>query len=81
MQKPEFCPPTSKDLKLHPQSKGIYHIVMENGCTVAHGMEYCALSDADVNNILKKNNVCREDVYLLLVNDSKEIQLIRKDNK
>ncbi len=79
IQKPEYRTPTVKDLNIRTNGSGFYHIIIENGCIDRHGTREMQLSRNDIDTILKKNKIKMSEVYLMLISDDNEINIIRKD--
>ena len=81
IQKPEYKTPTAKDLNIQPTDSGLYRIVVENGYIDKHGVKESGLSKADICNILNEEKISLRQVYLMTVNESKEAEIIVKDEK
>jgi hypothetical protein len=41
-------------------------------------MKHIQMSEEDVDDILKAKGVCKEDVYLMTINEAKEIFLVKQ---
>ena len=81
IQKPEYRPPSSKDMNIKANDGGLYRIVIENGYIDKHGAKESNLSDGDISNILNEEKIPLRRVYLMTVNESGEAEIIVKDEK
>lgn len=80
LQKPEYRTPTMQDINLSAKSNGLYRIVIENGYIDEYGAKESGLSRDDVLNALSQNNIKLNEVYLLMVSDKGQLNIIRKDD-
>lgn len=71
-------PPTVKELKLSVNDTGIYHIVIEQGVINQHGLNTVNMKKTDIEDKLKKMNLEIKDIYLMMVNDSGEVEIVRR---
>ena len=81
IQKPEYRQPSAKDLNISIKDTGLYHVVIENGYINRHGAEELDLDKEKKSKILDSKKIRRKDVFLMMVSDSGEIEIIRKDKK
>lgn len=81
IQKPEYRQPSAKDLNISIKDTGLYHVVIENGYINRHGAEELDLDKEKISKILDSKKIRRKDVFLMMVSDSGEIEIIRKDKK
>ena len=81
IQKPENRSVSLKDMNIKTENSGLCHIVVENGHIDAHGSAQTKLSKKDIEAILMKRGMALKDVYLMLVDDSGKISLIKKETK
>ena len=79
--KAEFKPLTAKDMGIKVSDSGLYHIIIENGEINPNGVSEMGLESPVLENILKKENLSADNIYLMLVSDLGEIQIIRKEEK
>lgn len=79
--KAEFKPLTAKDMGIKVSDSGLYHIIIENGEINPNGVSEMGLESPVLENILKKENLSADKIYLMLVSDLGEIQIIRKEEK
>ena len=71
-------PPTTKELKLTANDTGIYHIVIEQGVINRHGLNTVNMKKDDIESKLKKMNLDIKDIYLMMINDSGQTEIVRR---
>lgn len=81
IQKPEFRPPSSKDMNIETVNNGIYHIVIENGLTNPHGLNRAGLDRKKLGDILHSRHIKQKDIYLMMINDGGDVKLVPKEKK
>lgn len=81
IQKPEYRQPSAKDMNITISDSGLYHILVENGTVNKHGSSEAGLSKKDIINILNERNLCLADVYLMMISDKGDTEIIRKSKK
>ena len=81
IQKPQYRPPSARDMKLTVSDYGLYHIIIENGQLNRHGMAEAKLSAKKAEAILKEKNISRRDVYLMMISDKGDVEVIKKEKK
>ena len=74
-----FRQPTLSDMKIEAKETGIMHVVVANGSINRHGLEVIERDDAWVKRQLSKRGLKVADVFLMTVNDAKEIQITKKE--
>jgi uncharacterized membrane protein YcaP (DUF421 family) len=72
-------PPTSDELKISISESGIYHIVIDKSVINRHALCELGLSEEDIYLKLKKSRIKLNDVFLMIMNDSGEFQIVRKE--
>ena len=72
-------PPTADDLKMSLTEQGIYHIVIDKSVINLHTLKELQLSEDEISAILKKSGVKLDDVFLMVMNDNKDFQIVRKE--
>jgi uncharacterized membrane protein YcaP (DUF421 family) len=60
------------------QEAGIAHAIILQGMYNRSVMKHIQMSEEDVDDILKAKGVCKEDVYLMTINEAKEIFLVKQ---
>jgi uncharacterized membrane protein YcaP (DUF421 family) len=76
----ESAVPTVSQLGLNVTENGITHIVISDGKINRHGLNSSGLSIEEINILLDKNGYDLSDIFLLLSDDSQNINLIPKEN-
>jgi len=79
IQKPQYRTPSAQDMNIAIHDSGLYHIIIENGKINKHGFEEMQLTRDELDKILKKECVSLRQVYLMMMSDKKDIELIRKE--
>ena len=82
VQKARFKTPTVEQLNIKANESGISHIVIEKGTANDHGLSALGLDREALARILKYKNVEQKDVYLMMINDGGNINIIlRSENE
>ena len=79
VQKAEFKTPTAAQLNIKTAESGISHIVVCEGKINKNGLKTLSLSKSDVEKELKKQNTALRDVYIMMIDDAKNVQIIKKE--
>lgn len=79
LQKAKYRMPNAEQLKIKTAETGISHIVIDKGVINDHSLCELCMSRTQLQKILKNQNVDRKDVYLMIINDAGDVNLIRKD--
>ena len=80
VQKAPFKPPTAAQLNIKTKETGISHIVVCEGKINKNSLKSLSLSKGDVEKELKKQNLALRDVYIMMIDDAKNVQIIKKEN-
>lgn len=72
-------PPRADDLSMQVKESGICHTLIADGFFSDTGMSLAAVSDAQVDDYLKKQKTSPSDVFLLTVNDAGEWKIQTKE--
>ena len=75
----ESSPPKVSQLKLKVTENGISHIVISDGKLNRHGLNSSGLSEEKVKTLLGKRGFAVSDIFLLLADDSQNINIIPKE--
>ncbi len=70
---------TAADVNISSQEKGITHILISNGSINKYNMKKHKKDEAWLSRTLKKSNCTLDDVFLLLIDDSGNIQITKKE--
>lgn len=81
IQKSQCRPPAAKDLKITVKDSGLYHIIIENGQSNRHGMQGASLDDKKLAEMLAVRSVAKKDIYLMMISDTGDINIIMKEKK
>ena len=77
--KAESSTPKLSQLGLSVTENGIFHIVISDGKLNRHGLTSSGLSDDELNIMLDKSGHTVSDIFLLLADDSGNINIIPKE--
>ncbi len=72
--------PTCEDLQIKVKENGIFHIVIDNGTVNTHGLFEVGLTEAQLTHKLKAKDTRAKDVYLMMISDSGEERIIKKED-
>ncbi len=75
----ESAQPKVSQLNIKVTENGISHIVISDGKLNRHGLNSVGLSEEEVNIMLDKNGYAVSDIFLLLADDSQNINIIPKE--
>ena len=78
IQKAEYRVPSAKQLKIKAKETGICHIVIDKGVINKHGLSALGLNKSKLEKILSSKNVTQREVYLMVINDAGEVNLVRQ---
>ena len=81
IQRPEYRPPSAKELKITPDDSGLYHIIIENGSLNPHGLCGAGINKDTLSSILKSRNVKKKDIYIMMISDHGDVELVMKEKK
>ena len=78
---PKKCssPPTAEDMGLDVDDNGIPHILIEDGMINRHNMKLLGKDLAWLDKTLKAHRVTANEIFLMTVDDSNTIYIIRKE--
>ena len=77
----EYRPPNAKQMKVKVSDSGIYHIIIDKGVLNKHNLQELNLTRGQIERELAKQRLSVKDIYLMMINDAKEIRIIPKDKK
>lgn len=81
LPKAEFKPLTAQDIGIKVNDSGLFHIIIENGDINKSELANLGLDHSFIESSLKKQEISFDSVYLMLVSDGGEIQIIKKEEK
>ena len=76
--KTKYATPTCEQLSVVSEERGIFHIVIDNGCINLHGLDEVGLTR---DKLIKKLSALKKtpaDVYLMMISDNGEERIIYK---
>lgn len=76
--KAQYAQPTNKDAGIQVKERGIFHIVIDNGCINLHGLDEVNLTREALMKKLSKINKSPDDVYLMMISDYGDERIIYK---
>ena len=79
IQKAPYKPPTAADLNINPTESGISHIVVCEGRINKNSLKILSLTEKEVKTELERSGVTLKDVYVMLMDDTKKVQIIKKE--
>ena len=72
-------PPSAKDLKAEVSECGIEHIIISEGAINKYSLSALGFKEEDIIGILDRKGLTPKDVYLMLMDDSRNIKLFKKE--
>ena len=76
--KARYAQPTNNDAGIQVKERGIFHIVIDNGCINLHGLDEVSLTREALIKKLGKVGKAPDDVYLMMISDYGEERIIYK---
>lgn len=77
--KAPYKPPTAKQLNVPTQESGVSHIVVCEGKINPTSLSRLNLTRSDIMKELDSRGIALDSIYIMMINDSNEISIIRKD--
>ena len=74
-------PVTAEQMNVSVTENGIFHIVIDGGVLNRHALDQLSLSEREVDDILTARRLCRRDVYLLMMDDTHNVSIIKKEEQ
>ena len=78
IQKANVKPPSAQQMKIKVEDCGIDHIVISNGYINKYSLEALNMDKKQIDKILNKNNLNKKEVYLMLIDDKKNVKIFKK---
>ncbi|BED92289.1 MAG: DUF421 domain-containing protein [Candidatus Improbicoccus pseudotrichonymphae] len=79
IKKSEKQPPDANTLEVNVPSAVLETVVVCNGNINNSSLDMCSLSESWLREILKKENILLEDIFLMTANKNKEFNIIKKN--
>lgn len=77
--KAQHRPPTAEELGVSVQDTGLYHMVIDKGVINRHSLQQLGYTRKTLDHLLASRRLSVRDIYIMMINDKGDIQLIRKD--
>lgn len=81
LKKPEKDVPTAEDLGIEPENNGLETVVISDGEISKCSLKICDLSKEWIFEVLKKENIDINDVFLMIANKRGKYKIIEKEHK
>ena len=72
-------PPTAKQLGVTAKETGMYHIVIDQGSINRHSLQQMEMGEKEIADILRKRGLVKSDVYLMMMDDTGDVTIIKKE--
>ena len=79
IQKSSTKPPSAKDMKISVSDNGMEHIIISEGFINKHSLKLLRIDKACVDDLLAKKKLTRKQVYLMLMDDKKNVKIFKKE--
>jgi uncharacterized membrane protein YcaP (DUF421 family) len=79
IKKPERQQPDASMFNMPVENNGIELVIVRDSTVIKESMKVCKLSEEWLNNILKKENVTLNDIFIMTSNTSKSFNIIKKE--
>jgi len=73
-------PVTPSQLNIEVKECGIDHIIISDGAINKHSLDVLNITKDEIDNILKTKKITQKQIYLMLMDDSKEVKIFKKEN-
>ena len=77
--KARFRPPNADQLKIQVSDEGLFHIIIDKGVLNTHNIRELNMNKQQILDMLAKKRLNLKDVYLMMIGDKGEVQILRKD--
>ena len=81
IQRANTKPPSAKDMNIEVCDNGMDHIIISEGFINKNSLQILNMKKSDIENILSQKDLDKKDVYLMLIDDSNNIKIFRKDER
>lgn len=80
IKKKEYEPICAKDLGIIKDETGIVHIIIADGQIDRHGLKALKKDSQWLNNYLKSKKLSLQDIYIMTMDDSNKITIIKRSD-
>ena len=81
IQKADTKPPSAKDMNITVCDNGMEHVIISEGFINKYSLSLLNINKKEVNDILKSKDMDIKQVYLMLMDDSKNVKIFKKEKK
>ena len=81
IQKADAKPISPKDMNIEVSDNGIDHIVISEGFINKHALKTLNIDEEKVEKLLGAKNLTKNQVYLMLIDDSMNVKIFKKEKK
>ena len=75
----KYRTPTVSQMGIKAKETGLYHIVVDKGTINRHSLENLGLTRAGLIQKLERQGMRAEDIYLMMIDDAGNTQILKKD--
>ena len=68
-------------MKIEVCDNGMDRIIISDGYINKHSLKALNMSRAEIEKILEKKKIAKKDIYLMLIDDKKNVKIFRKDGR
>ena len=79
IQSADSKPPSAKDMKIKVTDHGIEHIIISEGTINQYSLDALGFKKSEILGILEQRELLPEDVYLMLMDDTRNIKIFKKE--
>ena len=79
--KADYKPLTPRDMNISVCDNGMEHIVISDGFINKYALKVLNINKKEVSEILASRRIQRKQVYLMLIDDSKNVKIFKKEKK
>ena len=79
--KADYKPLTPRDMNISVCDNGMEHIVISEGFINKYALKVLNINEKEVNEILSSRRLQKKQVYLMLIDDSGNVKIFKKENK
>ncbi len=72
-------PVSASQMKIEVCDNGMDRIIISDGFINKHSIKALGISEAEIDKILNSKNISRKEIYLMLMDDGKNVKIFRKD--
>jgi uncharacterized membrane protein YcaP (DUF421 family) len=81
IQNADSKPLSPKDMNIKVSENGIEHIVISEGFINRHALNTLNISEEKLKNMLTSRKISKKQVYLMMIDDSMNIKIFKKEKK